>query len=193
MAAYFSFSKLASAALIGSVVTGSLLGCQPSTDTEVVTAVEDQEGHDHEEHEGHDHDEHEGHEGHDHEGHDHEEHEGHNHEEHDDHEDHEGHDHASAGTPFSCEPTATIDVSYGNDSTPQTATLLIDGLEYDLTAASDLNESTDKKIYMSDIGLDDTHGIIWQVNGDKATLLNKTLDGSVAIEKEDVLFNCQKS
>ncbi|MBF2718531.1 hypothetical protein IP510_01385 [Psychrobacter sp. NG254] len=160
MAAYFSFSKLASAALIGSVVTGSLLGCQPSTDTEVVTAVEDHEGH-----EGHD--EHEG------------------------HEEHEGHDHASAGAPFSCEPTATIDVSYHNDSTPQTATLLIDGLEYDLTAAVD--SDADKAIYMSDIGLDDTHGIIWQVNGDKATLLNKTLDSNVAIEKEDVLFNCQKS
>ena len=174
MAAYFSFSKLASAALIGSVVTGSLLGCQPSTDAEVVTAVEDHEGHEHD---------HEGHEKH--EGHDHEEHEGH------DHEEHEGHDHASAGTPFSCEPTATIEVSYGNDSTPQTATLLIDGLEYDLTAAAD--SEADKAIYMSDIGLDDTHGIIWQVNGDKATLLNKTLDSNVAIEKEDVLFNCQKS
>ena len=153
MAAYFSFSKLASAALIGSVVTGSLLGCQPSTDTEVVTAVEDQEGHDHE--------------------------------------GHEGHDHASAGTPFSCEPTATIDVSYGNDSTPQTATLLIDGLEYDLTAAAD--SDADKAIYTSDIGLDDTHGIIWQVSGDKATLLNKTLDSNVAIDEEEVLFNCQKS
>ena len=199
MAAYFSFSKLAGAALIGSVMTGSLLGCQPSTDAEVVTAVEDHEGH--EEHDEHDHDEHEGHdhEGHDHEGHDHEEHdhEEHDHEEHDheehDHEEHEGHDHASASIPFSCEPTATIGVSYNNDSTPQTATLLIDGLEYDLTAASDLNESTDKKIYMSDIGLDDTHGIIWQVNGDKATLLNKTLGSNVAIEKEEVLFNCQKS
>ncbi|WP_201591049.1 hypothetical protein [Psychrobacter fozii] len=184
MAAYFSFSKLAGAALIGSVVTGSLLGCQPSTDAEVVTAVEDHEGHEHD---------HEGHEGHEeHDEHDHDEHEGNQHEAYDEHEghDHEGHDHASAGTPFSCEPTATIGVSYNNDSTPQTATLLIDGLEYDLTAA---NSDTDKAIYMSDIGLDDTHGIIWQVNGDKATLLNKTLDGNVAIEKEDVLFNCQKS
>ena len=184
MAAYFSFSKLAGAALIGSVMTGSLLGCQPSTDTEVVTAVEDHEGHEHD---------HEGHEGHEeHDEHDHDEHEGdeHDHEEHEGH-DHEGHDHASAGTPFSCEPTATIDVSYGNDSTPQTATLLIDGLEYDLTAAAD--SDADKAIYTSDIGLDDTHGIIWQVNGDKATLLNKTLDSNVAIEKEDVLFNCQKS
>ena len=177
MAAYFSFSKLAGAALIGSVVTGSLLGCQPSTDTEVVTAVEDHEGHEHDEHEEHEHEEHEGH--------DHEEHEGH------DHDEHEGHDHASAGTPFSCEPTATIYVSYHNDSTPQTATLLIDGLEYDLTAAAD--SDADKAIYTSDIGLDDTHGIIWQVSGDKATLLNKTLDSNVAIDEEEVLFNCQKS
>ncbi|WP_352258225.1 hypothetical protein [Psychrobacter sp. TB55-MNA-CIBAN-0194] len=195
MAAYFSFSKLAGAALIGSVVTGSLLGCQPSTETtksEDVVQMDEHADHDHETHE------HEEHEGGEHEGHDHEEHEGHNHEDHEgheghDHEGHEGHDHANAGTPFSCEPTATIDVSYHNDSTPQTATLLIDGLEYDLTAASDLNESTDKKIYMSDIGLDDTHGIIWQVSGDKATLLNKTLGSNVAIEKEEVLFNCQKS
>ena len=38
-----------------------------------------------------------------------------------------------------------------------------------------------------------THGIIWQVNGDEATLRNKTLDSDVAIEEEEVLFNCQKS
>ena len=190
MAAYFSFSKLAGAALIGSVVTGSLLGCQPSTETtksEDVVQMDEHADHDHETHE------HEEHEGGEHEGHDHEEHEGHNHEDHEghDHEGHEGHDHASAGTPFSCEPTATIDVSYGNDSTPQTATLLIDGLEYDLTAAAD--SDADKAIYTSDIGLDDTHGIIWQVSGDKATLLNKTLDSNVAIDEEEVLFNCQKS
>ncbi|MBI0425425.1 hypothetical protein [Psychrobacter sp. NG27] len=172
MAAYFCFSKLANAALIGSVVTGSLLGCQPNKETpepENVVQIDEHETHEHAEHEE-------------------EEYEGHDHEEHDEH---EGHDHASAGTPFSCEPTATIGVSYGNDSTPQTATLLIDGLEYDLTAAAD--SDADMDIYMSDIGLDDTHGIIWQVNGDKATLLNKTLDGNVAIEKEEVLFNCQKS
>ena len=148
MTDYFPFPKLVGIALIGSVMTGSLLGCQPNTDTvtsEEVAAVDE----------------------------------------------HEGHDHASAGTPFSCEPTATIDVSYHNDSTPQTANLLIDGLEYDLTAAA--NSNADKAIYMSDIGLDDTHGIIWQVNGDKATLRNKTLGSNVAIEEEEVLFNCQKS
>ena len=182
MAAYFSFSKLASATLIGSVMTGSLLGCQPNKETpepENVVQIDEHEEHEGEEHEGHDHEEHEGH--------DHDEHEGH------DHDAHEGHDHASAGTPFSCEPNATIDVSYGNDSTPQTATLLIDDLEYDLTAAADSETDADKGIYTSDIGLDDTHGIIWQVNSDKATLLNKTLGSNVAIEKEEVLFNCQKS
>ena len=184
MAAYFSFSKLASAALIGSVMTGSLLGCQPSKDTDTATSEEVTTVDEHAEHDHEGHDEHEGHEEHaehaDHDGH-----EGH------DHDEHEGHDHASAGTPFVCEPTATIGVSYHNDSTPQTANLLIDGLEYDLTATAD--SEADKAIYMSDIGLDDTHGIIWQVNGDKATLLNKTLGSNVAIEKEEVLFNCQKS
>ena len=174
MTDYFSFSRFASVALVGSIMTGSLLGCQPNAESDTVvseeiTPVDEHEGHDHDEHEGHDHDEHEGH----------------------DHDEHEGHDHASAGTPFSCEPTATIDVSYHNDSTPQTANLLIDGLEYDLTAAA--NSNADKAIYMSDIGLDDTHGIIWQVNGDKATLRNKTLGSNVAIEEEEVLFNCQKS
>lgn len=158
MTDYFSFSRFASVALVGSIMTGSLLGCQPNAESDTVVSEEITPV---DEHEGHDHDE------------------------------HEGHDHASAGTPFSCEPTATIDVSYHNDSTPQTANLLIDGLEYDLTAAA--NSNADKAIYMSNIGLDDTHGIIWQVNGDKATLLSKTLDSNVAIEKEEVLFNCQKS
>ena len=185
-----SFSKLAGAALIGSIMTGSLLGCQPSTDTaasEEVTAEHDHEGHDHEEHdhEEHDHEEHD-HEGHDHEGHDHE---GHDHEGHD----HEGHDHASAGTPFTCEPTATIGVSYHDDSTPHTANLIIDGLDYDLVATSDSNTDANTQVYVGEIGLDDTHGIIWQVNGDEATLRNKTLDSDVAIEEEEVLFNCQKS
>lgn len=149
-------TKFAGFVLVGSVAMGSLLGCQPNTDTVNSAAVT-------------------------------EEHAEPSQEEHVHHE-HDGHDHASAGTPFVCEPTTTIRVSYNNDSTPQTASLLIDGLEYDLNA----RESTDKTVYMSNIGLDDTHGIIWQVDGDKATLRNKTLDGNVAIE-EDVIFNCQKS
>lgn len=203
------FSKLAGITILGSVMAGSLLGCQPNNDTDAVASeeapidnhAEHEQGHEmhgheennHEEHEDHDHEEHSDME-HDHEGPNHEDysHESHSHEEHT----HAGHDHAahaSNSTPFSCEPTATIGVSYHSDSTPQTAHLLIDGIEYDLTATANSETDTDKGIYTSDIGLDDTHGIIWQVNGDKATLLNKTLDSDVAIDKEDVIFNCQKS
>jgi len=185
---YFSFSRFAGIALVGTIMTGALVGCQQNTsavDSEEATeehAEHTEHGHD-EEHEEHNHEEH-SHDEHSHDEHAHEEHEGHDHE---GHEGHEGHDHASNSTPFSCEPTATIGVSYHDDSTPQTAHLLIDGIEYDLTATADAN------IYTSDIGLDETHGIIWQVNDDKATLLNKTLDSNVAIEEEDVLFNCKKS
>ncbi|MGY8856181.1 MAG: hypothetical protein ACKVLO_02155 [Pseudomonadales bacterium] len=177
MAAYFS--KLAGITILGSVIAGSLLGCQPNNDTDAVVS-EGAPVDNHAEHKpGH-------------EMHDDKEHEEHGHEEHT----HAGHDHeahASNSTPFSCEPTATIGVSYHSDSTPQTAHLLIDGIEYDLTATANSDTDADKGIYTSDIGLDDTHGIIWQVNGDKATLLKKTLDSDVSIDKEDVLFNCQKS
>ena len=177
MAAYFS--KLAGITILGSVMAGSLLGCQPNNDTDAVVS-EKVPVDNHAEHE-------QGHEMHDNK-----EHEDHGHEEHT----HAGHDHAthaSSSTPFSCELTATIGVSYHSDSTPQTAHLLIDGIEYDLTATANSETDADNGIYTSDIGLDNTHGIIWQVNGDKATLLNKTLDSDVAIDKEDVLFNCQKS
>lgn len=193
------FSKLAGITILGSVMAGSLLGCQPNNDTDAVVTegapvdnhAEHEQGHemhDDKEHEDHDLEEHSDME-HDHEG---SSHEDHSHESHS-HEEHAHAGHASNSTPFSCEPTATIGVSYHSDSTPQTAHLLIDGIEYDLTATANSETDADKGIYISDIGLDDTHGIIWQVNGDKATLLNKTLDSDVAIDKEDVLFNCQKS
>ncbi|WP_201606824.1 hypothetical protein [Psychrobacter immobilis] len=170
------FSKLAGITILGSVMAGSLLGCQPNNDTDAVVS-EEVPVDNHAEHEQ------------DHKMHDDKEHEDHSHESHS----HDHAAHASNSNPFSCEPTATIGVSYHSDSTPQTAHLLIDGIEYDLTAAADSETDADKGIYTSDIGLDDTHGIIWQVNGDKATLLKKTLDSDVAIDKEDVLFNCQKS
>ena len=155
MTDHLFFSRFVGVALTGSVMIGSLLGCQPTTDTvvsEVSTPVDDHSEHDHSEH-----------------------------------------DHTSKSVPFQCKPEATIGVFYHNDSTPQTVHLLIDGIEYDLTATSDLNDSTGKKIYMSDIGLDDTHGIIWQVNGNNAMLLNKTLDSNVSIEEEEVIFNCHPS
>ena len=167
---FFSFSKFASAALIGSVMTVSLLGCQPKTDGEPAASEDVTTVDSHAEHDEHAHDDME----HDHEGHDHSE-------------------HASNSTPFSCEPTATIGVYYHTDATPQTAHLLIDGIEYDLTAASGSDALTDKTIYTSDIGLDDTHGIIWQVDGDNATLLNKTLNSDVPIDEEEVIFDCHKS
>lgn len=170
-------------------MAGSLLGCQPNNDTDTAVSKEapvdnhadheqGHEIHDNKEHEKHGHEEHSdmeyGHE------------EPNNHEDHS----HEGHDHAahtSNSTTFSCEPTATIGVSYHSDSTPQTAHLLIDGIEYDLAASA---ESNDQQTYMSDIGLDDRHGIIWQVSGDEAILLSKTLDDEVAISDEQILFNC---
>ena len=191
----FSFSKLASAALIGSIITSSLLGCQPKTDSEPagsedVTTADSHAEHDEHSHEAHDHEDHD-HENHsDMASHDEHSHEGHNHEAHD----HAGHSHeahADNSTPFSCEPTATIGVSYHHDVTPQTAHLLIDGIEYDLTAVS--ASDADTGTYTSDIGLDNTHGIIWQVNGENATLLNKTLNSDVPIDEEEVLFDCHKS
>lgn len=197
MAAYFS--KLAGITILGTMMAGSLLGCQPNNDTDAAVSEEapidnhaeheqGHEMHDDKEHEDHGHEEHSDME----HGPEDQSHESHSHEEHA----HAGHDHAahaSSSTPFSCEPTATIGVSYHSDSTPQTAHLLIDGIEYDLTATANSEVDADRSIYTSDIGLDNTHGIIWQVNGDKATLLNKTLDSDVAIDKEDILFNCQKS
>lgn len=187
-------ARLAGITILGSVMAGSLLGCQPNNDTDTAVSKEAPvDNHaDHEQgHEIHDNKEHEkhGHEEHNDIEHGHEEpnnHEGHSHEEHA----HAGHDHAahtSNSTTFSCEPTATIGVSYHSDSTPQTAHLLIDGIEYDLAASA---ESNDQQTYMSDIGLDDRHGIIWQVSDDEAILLSKTLDDEVAISDEQILFNC---
>lgn len=186
-------ARLAGITILGSVMAGSLLGCQPNNNTDTAVSKEapvdnhadHKQGHeirDNKEHEKHGYEEHSemehGHEDHSHEGHTHEEHA------------HAGHDHAahtSNSTTFSCEPTATIGVSYHSDSTPQTAHLLIDGIEYDLAASA---ESNDQQTYMSDIGLDDRHGIIWQVSGDEAILLSKTLDDEVAISDEQILFNC---
>lgn len=185
---YRSFSKFSGIALIGYVMAGTLLGCQPTTE-ETPIATEDTSDADHamhseEEHDMHSEDEHSDameangeHAGDEHSGDDHAE------------VDHSGHDHASKSAPFNCEPTATIGVYYHSDGTPQTAHLLIDGIEYDLSATSD-SADTASQTYTSDIGLDNTSGLIWQVTGDKATLYNKTLDADVAIENETVLFNC---
>lgn len=162
--------------LVGGALIGTLAGCQPTTTESAQapsddTVTTDTDAHD--EHADHSEDEHA------------------EHSDHDEH-DHSGHDHASKSTPFECEPTATIGVYYHNDSTPQTAHLLIDGIEYDLSAATD--SPVPAQTYIGDIGLDDTHGLIWQVDGDnKATLMNKTLDNTVAVAAEKVLFNCHNA
>jgi len=171
-------AKFAGMVLAGSIMTGSLLGCQPNTDavdSEAVSA-------DHAEHSQEEYAEHDSHEGHD-------------HADDEDPAEHEGHDHsahADSGMSFSCEPTTTIGVSYHDDVSPKMAHLLIDGLEYELSAVSD-SGAADQQTYVSEIGLDETHGILWQANGDSAVLRNKTLDSEVNIEAEDVIFNCQKS
>ncbi|MDN5567054.1 MAG: hypothetical protein L0G25_09620 [Psychrobacter sp.] len=176
--------------LISSAVMAALLGCQPATteDSSSTNATEDVAADSASAHDMHD--EHDEHADHDMAG----DHEGHDHSEHDDHEgnDHSGHNHASKSEPFACEPEATIGVFYHNDDTPQTAHLLIDGLEYDLEATSD-SKNDGTQVYSSDIGLDDTHGIIWQPSGDSAILSRKTLDSDVAPADEDVLYNCQKA
>ena len=165
--------------LIGSAFMGTLVGCQPNTSNMIddtksvsdktVSHKDDPVMHDEHEH----HETVQAHEQHS--------------------EDHSGHDHGSKSTPFNCEPTATIGVFYHSDSTPQTAHLLIDGIEYDLNALTDRHANTSNQTYISDIGLDENHGLIWQINDNDAILMNKTLNSTIAIEKEKVLFNCHKS
>lgn len=146
------------------------------------------------------HNAHAGHDDHDHS------HEGHNHEEHDhSHDEHDGHDHGHEGhhhdaadmTTYNCQPEQVIKAHYDPEGSAQSATsthLLIDGVEYDLTAmtASATNAGT---AYETDIGITDDAGMRWKLNADatKAVLSNKTLDGSVSESSEAVLFDCQKT
>lgn len=169
-------------AVISGAIAAALLGCQPASNPEVVSTPDDkaiietnpsksdEHGHQDNEHNEdaaeHDHAEHSGH-------------------------DHSGHDHASKSTVFECQPQATIGVYYHNDMTPQTAHLIIDEIEYDLTARAPAE--TTQQTYVSDIGLDDKHGIIWQVDGHHATLRNKTLEDTIALEQEQLLFDCQQA
>ncbi|AMT96589.1 MULTISPECIES: hypothetical protein [Psychrobacter] len=129
------------------------------------------------------------HEDHDHEEHDHE----HSHDEHD----HAGHDHADMTT-YNCQPEQTIEAHYDPEDSAQPATsahLLIDGVEYDLTAMTLPQNNSTGAAYETDIGIANDAGMTWQLNADatKAVLRNKTLDGSVATEAEAVLFDCQKA
>ncbi len=168
--------------LISSAILAALLGCQPATteDSSSTNATEDVAADSASEHDMHDDhgDEHSDHDMTD---------------EHAENDPHAGHDHASKSTPFTCEPEATIGVFYHNDDTTQTAHLLIDGIEYDLAAPTNGTDGSIASLYTSDIGLDDTYGIIWQPSGDSAILSRKTLDSDIAPANEEVLYNCQKA
>ena len=137
--------------------------------------------HDHADHDEHDHAEHnhDDHDGHDHAGHDH----------------HHNHDHADMTT-YNCQPEQLIEAHYETDDTAaaQDAHLLIDGIEYDLTAmaAPAANSAT---IYETDIGVSNDAGMRWQLSADgqTAVLSHKTLDGSIPQAQEAVLFECQKA
>jgi hypothetical protein len=143
---------------------------------------------------------------HDHENHD--EHDGHNHSAHE----HHGHQDILMTT-YQCQPQQTIEAHYiavtenaaasveanaANTASADNNYLLIDGIQYDLTPSaalpeSTLSNSTNSMSYETEYGLSDDAGLIWQVNGTKATLYRKTLNRNIAIEKESVLFNCQQS
>lgn len=137
------------------------------------------------------HDEH-AHDAHTEQGHDpHEEsHEGH---------DHAGHDHAVADmTTYTCQPEQVIEAHYDTANGTQSASsahLLIDGVEYDLTAMTLPQNNNAGAAYETDIGIANDAGMRWKLNADatKAVLSNKTLDGSVTEDAETVLFNCQKT
>ncbi|MGP9687690.1 hypothetical protein ACT3TH_00835 [Psychrobacter sp. AOP22-C1-C5] len=160
---------------------------QQDTDVATTEATTDT-AHDEQGHANHDDHEH-GHEGHSHEESSHEQ--GHDHS-------HEGHSHNDADmTTYNCQPEQVIKAHYDPANDPQSATsahLLIDGVEYDLTAmtASTTNAGT---TYETDIGITDESGMRWKLNTDatKAVLSNKTLGSSVAESDETVLFDCQKT
>ncbi len=152
---------------------------QPSNNEAAATDATAEMAHDeHADHEAHEHDEH-GHEG-------------------DDH-GHEGHNHAAADmTTYTCQPEQTIEAHYDTANGAQavsSAHLLIDGVEYDLTAMTPPTGSNGFTAYETDIGINNDAGMKWQVSTDtsKAILSNKTLDGSVAESDEAILFDCQKT
>lgn len=112
---------------------------------------------------------------------------------------HEGHNHTAADmTTYTCQPEQTIEAHYDTASNAQAASsahLLIDGIEYDLTAMTPPTGSNGFTAYETDIGINNDAGMKWQVSTDtsKAILINKTLDGSVAENDEAILFDCQKT
>jgi ABC-type Zn2+ transport system substrate-binding protein/surface adhesin len=113
---------------------------------------------------------------------------------------HEHHHTTEAMTTYSCQPEQTIKVHYDTgkntaNSTPRGAHLLIDDIEYEFTpmlttlAAGVANAV----VYETDIGINDDAGMYWQVNGNQANLVNKTLDGNTLPENEKTLFTCEQA
>lgn len=149
-----------------------------ATATDATTDIAHEDHDAHADHDEHAHDEHAGHEEHDHEG-------------------HEGHHHDAADmTTYACQPEQEIKAHYDPANSTQPATsahLLIDGVEYDLTAMT-VPKNNAGAAYETDIGIANEAGMRWQVSADatKAVLSNKTLDGSVTESEETVLFDCQK-
>jgi len=132
----------------------------------------------------------------------------HDHDHDSEHHEHAGHDHdhdhdTVAMTTYSCQPEQTIKVHYDTDtanSTPRGAHLLIDDIEYELTPKlTTLAAGVDNAVvYETDIGLSDDTGMYWQVNGNQANLVNKTLDvnsldGDTLPENERTLFTCEQA
>ncbi|MGE6571234.1 hypothetical protein [Psychrobacter namhaensis] len=149
-------------------------------------------------HDEHTHDAHADHDDHSHEEHAHN-HGEHSHGEHSHEGNHEGHNHdATDMTTYACQPEQTIKAHYDPENNAQSATsahLLIDGIEYDLTAITLPQTDRAGAAYETDIGITNDAGMRWQVDADttRAILSNKTLDGSVAKDAETVLFDCQKT
>lgn len=187
----------ARAFLVSAIFSASLLlGCQPANDdnahppTNEEAHIEDdhiENHHNHQEH-NHDSDEHDMHE-HDEHTDDHADEHGHemdtHHDEHAAHDhSHHDHNHDAHRIQYNCDPKQSIGVAYHTNDTPATAHLLIEGIEYDLALS-------DKNTYRSDYGINENHGLIWQVDEthNKATLLETKTNSS---EEPSALYRCQK-
>ncbi|UNK04996.1 hypothetical protein MN210_13160 [Psychrobacter raelei] len=189
-----SATQMTGGRLSGLLLLSACLGltaCQPNEPSNAPN-TDTQEQHEHSEHDDHqtDHAEH-GHDEHDEQAHD----------EHDEH-DHEAaaHHHDHADQPritFKCQPEGDISVYYHNDDEPKTAHLLLDGLEYDLVEDSNLPAQT----YISSLGLDDSHGLVWQVQDKQASLFSvptalakaKSINDQAHLEQQNKLYNCQQT
>lgn len=169
-------------ALLGTALTMALIGCQPTTPTE----GNEQEGH--ELSENHEHEHHEDEE------HMHDEHDHHEGEEHlDDSHDHAGHNHDDNRIKFKCEPELDIAAFYHDDSTPKTAHLLIEGIEYDLSA---IDTDSTQNTFVGEIGLDDGHGLVWQIDNDTALLSAVPVaqaTGNITLDSKEILHKCHKA